>query len=139
MLGKNKGVCHSCRQCGHYLPSCPKKKRCPVCGEGFVKLMEVEKKSANRGRLFFCCTNNCGYFKWSDDVGEGSGDYDVGESSAISSGRNAAKDEIEDLSRIFKTLARISEEKDVEISVNVTIRKGKGTAEENNQGNEKTK
>ncbi|KAL2533590.1 Zinc finger protein [Abeliophyllum distichum] len=113
MLGKNKGVCHSCRPSGHYLPTCPKKKRCHVYGEGFVKWMEVEKKSANIGSLFFCCSSNCGYFKWSDDVGEASGDYEV---------------------------ARISEEEeDVEISVNVTIRKGKGTAEENNKGKDKTK
>ncbi|KAL2543985.1 uncharacterized protein Fot_13218 [Forsythia ovata] len=138
MLGKNKGICHGCRQPGHYLPSCPKKQRCPLCNTGFVKCMEVEKKSLNQGRLFFCCSSNCGYFKWSDDKQVNCA-YDVGEASGVSSGTNAAKNEVEDLSRILKLFARISEEEDVEISVNVTIRKGKGSAEVNNVEKGKTK
>ncbi|KAL2524179.1 Zinc finger protein [Abeliophyllum distichum] len=101
--------------------------------------MEVEKKSANIGMLFFFCSSNCGYFKWSNDIGESSGDYDVSESSGILSDRNTVKDEIEDLSLIFKILAPISEQEDVEISVNVTICKDKESAEENNTGKDKTK
>ncbi|KAL2533972.1 Zinc finger protein [Abeliophyllum distichum] len=132
MIGKNKGICHSCRRPGHYLSTCPKKERCPVCGNGFVKWMEVEKKSANIGRLFFCCSSNCGYFKWSDDNLNSA--YDVGESSGVASGSSTTKDEIEELSNIFKVFAQITERQDVEISVNVTIRKGKGRTEENNKG-----
>ncbi|KAL2552207.1 hypothetical protein Fot_05826 [Forsythia ovata] len=57
--------------------------------------MEVEKKSANIGRLFFCCSSNCRYFKWSDDNLNGA--YDVGESSGVASNSPTAKDEIEEL------------------------------------------
>ncbi|KAL2528890.1 Alpha-dioxygenase 2 [Forsythia ovata] len=49
--------------------------------------------------------------------------YDEGKSSGVSLDKSAAKYEIEDLSRIFKVFARISEEEDVEISLNITIRK----------------
>ncbi|KAL2459103.1 DNA-directed RNA polymerase 1B [Forsythia ovata] len=136
MIGKNKGICHSCRQPGHYLSTCPKKQRCPVCVNDFVKWMKVEKKSANIGRLFFCCSSNCGNFKWSDD--NLNSDYDVGESSSVASGSSTAKDEIEELSRIFKIFAQITERQDVEISVNVIIHKGKGSTDENNKGKDKT-
>ncbi|KAL2503947.1 Zinc finger protein [Abeliophyllum distichum] len=138
MVGKNNGIDHSCRGSGHYLSACPKKKRCPVCGEGFVKWLEVEKKSMNRGRLFFFCSSNCGYFKWSDN-NQSNCAYDVEESSGVSSVRPAAKDEIEELSCIFKIFARISEEEDVKISVNITIRKGKGSAEDKDNGKGKGK
>ncbi|KAL2527713.1 Zinc finger protein [Abeliophyllum distichum] len=98
--------------------------------------MEVEKKSVNIRRLFFCCSSNCGYFKWSDD--NLSGAYDVGESSGVASGRSRAKDEMEKLSRIFKIFARIFEQQDVDISVNVTIHKDKRSTEENNKRKDKT-
>ncbi|KAL2483032.1 uncharacterized protein Fot_44476 [Forsythia ovata] len=98
--------------------------------------MEVEKKSANIWRLFFCCSSNCGYFKLSDDNLNGA--YDVGESSGVASGSPTAKDKIKELSRIFKIFAHISERQDVEISINVIIRKGKSSAEDNNKGNDKT-
>ncbi|KAL2486568.1 Zinc finger protein [Abeliophyllum distichum] len=136
MTGKNKGICHSCRRPGHYLSECPNKQPCPVCENGFVKWMEVEKKSANIGRLFFCCSSNCGYFKWSDEKLNGA--YHVGESSGVGTGSPTAKAEIEELSRIFNIFAQITERQDVEISVNVTIRKGKGCMVENEKGKEKT-
>ncbi|KAL2517282.1 Zinc finger protein [Abeliophyllum distichum] len=138
MLGKNKRICHGSRRPEHYLQACPKNQRCPLCGEGFVKWMEVKKKSANLGRLLFCCSSNCGYFKWSND-NQSSCAYVVGESSGVSSGTSAVKHEVEDLSRILKIFARISEEEDVEISVNVAIRKGQGSAEVNNKEKGKTK
>ncbi|KAL2464904.1 Zinc finger protein [Abeliophyllum distichum] len=94
--------------------------------------MEVEKKFANIGRLFFCCSSNCGYFKWSDDNLNSA--YDVGQPSGIASGSSMEKDEIEELSSIFKIFAQITERQDVEISVNVTIHKCKGSTEENNKG-----
>ncbi|KAL2505019.1 Zinc finger protein [Abeliophyllum distichum] len=106
MTGKNKGICHSCRRPRHYLSACPNKQPCPVCENGFVKWMEVEKKSANIGRLFFCCSSNCGYFKWSDENLNGA--YDVGESSGVGAGSSTAKAEIEELSRIFKIFAQIT-------------------------------
>ncbi|KAL2461805.1 Zinc finger protein [Abeliophyllum distichum] len=97
--------------------------------------MEVEKTSANLGRLFFCCSSNCGYFKWSDENLNGA--YDVGESSGVDSGSPTAKDEIEELSRIFKIFAQITERQYVEISINVTIRKGKSCTEEKIKGKDK--
>ncbi|KAL2528820.1 Uncharacterized protein Fot_21421 [Forsythia ovata] len=62
--------------------------------------MEVEKNTVNKWRLFFFCSSNCGYFKWSE--GQSIGMYDEGKSSGVSLDKSAAKYEIEDLSRIFK-------------------------------------
>ncbi|OVA13766.1 zinc finger protein [Macleaya cordata] len=87
--------------------------------------MEVEKKSENIGRLFSCCTKNCGFFKWSD-----SSHHEESESSGAISDESVTEGAMDDLSRIFKNLARISEKEDVEISFQVTIRKGKGKADE---------
>ncbi|KAL2554760.1 hypothetical protein Fot_08379 [Forsythia ovata] len=53
------------------------------------------------------------------------GDYHVSESSGVATGSPTAKDEIKELSRIFNIFAQITERQDVEISVNVTIRKDK--------------
>lgn len=64
VVGKNRGICHSCRKPGHLLLDCPTKKQCPKCGERFKKCMEVEKKTSNKGWLFYCCTRYCGHFKW---------------------------------------------------------------------------
>ncbi|KAL2529788.1 titin-like protein [Forsythia ovata] len=51
-------------------------------------------------------------FKRASKANESSGDYDVGESSDdVSSSRNAAKDEIEDLLRVFKIFAQILNKK----------------------------
>ncbi|KAL2514263.1 Uncharacterized protein Fot_28234 [Forsythia ovata] len=52
--------------------------------------------------------------------GQSSGAYDEGEPSGISSAKFAAKDEIEYLSCIFKKFTQISEEEDVDISLNIT-------------------
>ncbi|KAL2518198.1 Zinc finger protein [Abeliophyllum distichum] len=131
MTGKNKGICHSCRQPGHYLLESPRKQRRPVCSEGFVKWMEVEKKMVNIGKLFFCCSSDCGFFKWSDVALKKEIVMYEGESSCICSAKSVPKDDVEDISCMFKSLARISEEKNVEISLNLTIHKGKTNTEEN--------
>ncbi|KAL2457157.1 Zinc finger protein [Abeliophyllum distichum] len=132
MIGKNKGICHSCRRQGYSLWECPNKHRCPVCGGDFVKWMEVEKIRVNLGRLFFCCTSNCGYFKWSDVSPIQKSVRYEGDSSGVSSAASVDDPvQTEDLSCIFKMFARISKEEDVEISLNVTIRKRKDIAEEN--------
>ena len=120
-MTKNYGICHSCKQSGHWLDDCPKKRRCPNCGQGFVRWLEVEKMSPNRGRLFFSCDNKCGYFKW--DEGESSGS----DKSSNSSDKSGNKVDTEDLARLLKMCAQISDEDDVEISLNITIRKGNGT------------
>ncbi|KAL2538630.1 uncharacterized protein Fot_20021 [Forsythia ovata] len=118
----------------------PEKQRCRVCREDFVKWMVVEKKTMNIWRLFFCCSSNCGYFKWSNVSpkkktvmyeDQSSGTYVESESSGVSLAKSEAKDDIEDLSRIFKFLARIFEEEYIEISLNITIHKKKGNAEDN--------
>ncbi|KAL2550658.1 uncharacterized protein Fot_12188 [Forsythia ovata] len=131
MIGKNKRICHSCRRPGHYLLECPRKQRCPVCSEGFVKWMEVEKKTVNIEKLFFCCSSDCGFFKWSDVAPKKEIVMYEGESSCICLAKSVHKDDVEDILRMFNSLARISEEKNVEISLNLTIRKGKTNAEEN--------
>ncbi|KAL2494622.1 Uncharacterized protein Fot_38379 [Forsythia ovata] len=88
VVGKKLGQIPTYKLSGHYLSECPKKQRCPACANGFVKWMEVEKKS-------------------SDDNLNGA--YDVGESSGVASGSPTAKDKIKELSRIFKIFAQISE------------------------------
>ncbi|KAL2489786.1 DNA-directed RNA polymerase 1B [Forsythia ovata] len=131
MIGKNKRICHSCRRLGHYLLECPRKQRCPVCIEGFVKWMEVEKKTVNIGKLFFYCNSDYRFFKWSNVAPKKKIVMYEGESSCICSAKFVPKDDVEDISRMFKSLARIFEEKKVEISLNLTIHKGKTNAEEN--------
>ena len=69
--------------------------------------------SPNRGRLFFSCDKKCGFFKW-----------DEGESSARDSDKSDSKVDTEDLARLLKMCAQISDEDGVEISLNITIRKG---------------
>lgn len=139
MTRKNKGICHSCRRPGHNLSRCPTKQHCPSCGQGFVKWMEVEKNTVNKGRMFFCCSVECGYFKWGDECpqkkpdtfGEqaSGGVYDEGESSGVVLAKSSATKEMkQDMAQVFKLLARIFEEEDVEISLNLTIHKGKGNA-----------
>ncbi|KAL2542059.1 Zinc finger protein [Abeliophyllum distichum] len=107
------------------------KQRCLVCGKGFVKWMEVEKKTVNIEKLFFCFNSNCGFFKWSDVAPKKEIVINEGDSSCIYLAKSAPKDDLEDFSRIFKILARISEEEYVEISLNLTIRKEKSNAKEN--------
>ena len=131
MTGKNSGICHSCRRPGHNLSECPTKRHCPSCGRGFVKWMEVDKNTVNKGRMFFCCSADCRYFKWTDECPENKtgGVYDEGESSGGASTKSSTTKEVEEeLARLVQRLACISEEKDVEISLNVTIRKGKGNS-----------
>ncbi|KAL2559459.1 Zinc finger protein [Forsythia ovata] len=88
--------------------------------------MEVEKKTVNLWRLFFCCSSNCGYFKWSNvSPLQKSVSYECDSSGVFSATFVDNPVQFEDLSRIFKIFARISEEEDVKISINVTIREGK--------------
>lgn len=64
---KNKGICRGCRKPWHYLLDCPTKEQFPVCGKGIGKCMKVERMTENLGKLFFCCSNNCRYFKWLEE------------------------------------------------------------------------
>ncbi|KAL2466408.1 DNA-directed RNA polymerase 1B [Abeliophyllum distichum] len=115
MGGPNDGVCYSCRDPLHWHKSCPKKQRCPKCGLGFVQWLKVGDKKPTRGKLFFNCSMaTCCYFKW-----------DEGESSTVRS--RTIEDEDDELSRILRSCARISNEEDVDLSVTrITIRKNKG-------------
>lgn len=66
MVGKNREICHSCRQPGHMSLECPKKRACPKCSDDFVKWMEVGKNTENIGKMFHFCTRDCRHFKWSN-------------------------------------------------------------------------
>jgi len=73
--------------------------------------------------LFFSCDNKCGFFKW--DEGESS--ERGSDKSGNSSDKLGSKVNTEDLVRLLKMCAQISDEDDMEISLNITIQKGNGT------------
>ncbi|CAA2972344.1 Hypothetical predicted protein [Olea europaea subsp. europaea] len=121
MRGRNFGVCHSCRSKAHYFEQCQLRHRYPSCDDGYRKCFEVERDIGNKDRLFFTCSNDCGYFDWVKVEASG------GESSSINDKVNEASDkDDEELPRLFDRLARISEKRGVEISLHMTFSKGKG-------------
>lgn len=65
------------------------------------------------------------------DEGQSSRVKDEYGSRCISSGKSQPEHPIEDLSSMFKHFPQIIEQKDVEIFLNITIRKRKGNMEEN--------
>ncbi|CAA2970829.1 Hypothetical predicted protein [Olea europaea subsp. europaea] len=132
MPGRNKDICHSCRLPRHMLPERPTKTRCRKCGLGFVKCMEVEKKIKNIGRLFKSCTRDCGYFKWIDD--QSSSQEPPLQYDSELSVKLKTKDSLEDSSSMLKTAVQLIEELQLEISINITIRKRKGAIEDNGKG-----
>ncbi|XP_022864850.1 uncharacterized protein LOC111384758 [Olea europaea var. sylvestris] len=113
-------------------------KKCPNSLQGIVKMMEVEKKTNNIGRIFLCCTKDCGYFDWNDGKslkkkplpfeGQSNNYCDGMQSSLVGTSPSKAKAPMDDL---LKSVAELKiEEEDVEISFNITIRKGKGKLED---------
>ncbi|KAL2543099.1 Uncharacterized protein Adt_04077 [Abeliophyllum distichum] len=94
----------------------------PTLQSGLCEMDGGGEEYCEQSEAIFCCSSKYGYFKWSE--GQSIGMYDEGESSGVSLDKSVAKDKIEDLSRIIKVFARISEEEDVEISLNITIRWG---------------
>lgn len=131
MKGRYAGICHSCRSNEHFFIECKRKRRCPWCAHGFQKCFEVERQTPNKGRLFNTCSSNCGFFEWVEQ-GESSG-----ESTTANVALNAvATEEVEDLSSMSNTLARISDERDLEINLNITFRKGKGSSKGNGKAKE---
>ncbi|KAL2553977.1 Uncharacterized protein Fot_07596 [Forsythia ovata] len=58
------------------------------------------------------------------------GGFIEGQSSSVGLDKSVGKEINEELTSMFKLLASISEEKDVEISLNLTIRKGQGKGKE---------
>ncbi|CAA2972512.1 Hypothetical predicted protein [Olea europaea subsp. europaea] len=100
----------------HYFEQCQLKRRCPSCDHGYQKCFEFEWNTGNKGRLFFTCSNDCGYFDWVKDEDLG------GESSSIWHAVNQALDKEEkELPRLFDGLVRISEKQDVDISLHMTF------------------
>lgn len=81
--------------------------------------MEVKTKTSNIGRLFLCCSRDCGHFEWKDE------EQSIAESSYVCSSNCEAKYPCQDLLCMFKTCAQITEEKDIEISFNIIMRKRK--------------
>lgn len=122
MTSKSRGICHYCRKARHMLSECPKKRRCPNCGTSFVKCMDVENNNEHEGLLLYCCTRNCKHFKWCKNFPDKKWQWhDDCESSGITNGGEP----VEDFSHMLKTLAKLTEEKDLEISLNINMRKGK--------------
>ncbi|KAL2531795.1 DNA-directed RNA polymerase 1B [Abeliophyllum distichum] len=130
MSGSNEGICFGCRKSGHLLGGLQAKTTMPTMWEReYVKWMQVVKVLKTKGRLFFCCSEDeCTYFKW--DNGQPSRGFVEGQSSSVGLDKPMGKEINEDLPSMFKLLASLSEEKDVEISLNLTIRKGQGKGHE---------
>ncbi|KAL2528750.1 hypothetical protein Fot_21351 [Forsythia ovata] len=64
------------------------------------------------------------------DNGQLSGEFVEGHSSDVALDKSVAKEINQDLPSMFKIFSSLSEEKDVEISLNLTIRKGQGKEHE---------
>ncbi|XP_022879830.1 uncharacterized protein LOC111397240 [Olea europaea var. sylvestris] len=129
MRGRNFGVCHGCRSNTHYFGQCQSKQQCPSCDHRYRKCFEVERDTSNKGRLFFTCSDDCGYFDWVKDEVFGE------ESSSVNCPVNHAPNkEDEELPTLFDGLARISEKRGVDISLKLTFSKGKDIAKCDKQG-----
>ncbi|KAL2468786.1 Uncharacterized protein Fot_50362 [Forsythia ovata] len=77
-----------------------------------------------QSRLLTRSEDECTYFKWDND--QPSGGFVEEQSSSVGLNKSVGKEINEDLPSMFKMLASLSEEKDVKISLNLTIRKGRG-------------
>lgn len=97
-------------------------------------MMEVEREMDNIGRMFMCCTLDCGYFQWRDvlsnknkvwfELGQPRDICDESETKGGCSRQTKATEPFQDLSQILQTVADLKiEEDDVEILFNLTIRK----------------
>ncbi|CAA2979171.1 Hypothetical predicted protein [Olea europaea subsp. europaea] len=92
-------------------------------------VLRSNEKPVTKVDCSFTCSNDCGYFDWVKDEDVG------GESSSIQHAVNQSPDkEDEELPRLFDGLARISEKRDVDISLHLTFSKGKGIANCNGKG-----
>lgn len=113
----NRNICHGCRNPGHWLPECPKKLKCPLYGTGYVTHMQVlNTSSVNYGRMFFGCSKReCKYFSW--EVGQSSGVQCDGGSAFDRSQKKEVKEEVEDLSRLLNTFAKVSNGTGVDITI----------------------
>lgn len=117
MPGKNFGLRHSCRENEHFFADC------------LVNCFEVKREMKNKEKLFNCCNTNCKYWEWVDE-GESS---DGSSTATVYLNNHAALEEVQQFSCIFQSLRRITEEQNINISLNVTIsmangKKGKGLA-----------
>ncbi|CAI9784825.1 unnamed protein product [Fraxinus pennsylvanica] len=132
MTRRNAGVCRSCRSKGHFFADFSNKRRCPWCKHGFVKCFEVERETENKGKLFNCCTAKCRYWEWVDKA-ESSGESS-NTVTANSDNSTLIEEELQQINRAFQSWCRVVEERDIEISINVTIRKGNGNVEVDRKG-----
>ncbi|XP_022876122.1 uncharacterized protein LOC111394498 [Olea europaea var. sylvestris] len=131
MARKNRGICHSCRSTDHLFADCPNKQVCTWCQHAFIKCFEVEKALKNKGKLFKCCEADCGYWKWLGD-GESSGNSST---SIVKATTPTMKEAIRDVSDMLESLLQLNDEQEVNISLNLTIHKGKASS----KGDEKRK
>ncbi|KAL2545982.1 Uncharacterized protein Fot_15215 [Forsythia ovata] len=94
-----------------------------------MHIFQVVKVLKTNGRLFFYCSEDeCTYFKW--NTSQLSGGFVEGQSSGVGLDKSIANEINEDLTSMFKMLASLLNEKDVEISLNPTICKGQGKGHE---------
>ncbi|KAL2479385.1 hypothetical protein Adt_32351 [Abeliophyllum distichum] len=101
----------------------------PTMWEGICKMDANSEGVKDQREAFFCCSEDeCTYFKW--DNGQPSRGFVEGQSSSVGLDKSIGKEINENLPSMFKLLASLSEEKDVEISLNLTIRKGQGKGHE---------
>lgn len=90
----------------------------------------MEKESSNKEKLFNGCGGKCGFWEW---VGEGEYNCELSIDSATST--NAATNEsVADVTSMFESSLCLNDEQEFKLSVKVTIRKNKATAEVDNKG-----
>ncbi|CAI9777487.1 unnamed protein product [Fraxinus pennsylvanica] len=126
MAGRNSGICHNCRGKGHYFDQCQSKHRCPDCKTGFQKCFEVEKETANKGKLFKCCNEKCCFWQWVEE----------GESSGTATAIPGAVEAVPEVEQLFQAALQLKDDEEIHISLNMkmTITKRKSTEEGNDKG-----
>ncbi|CAA2962386.1 Hypothetical predicted protein, partial [Olea europaea subsp. europaea] len=112
---------------GHFFADCPKKRLCPWCKRAFVKCFEVEKDTKSNDKLFNSCGAKCGFWEWAGE------DESSCESSDETLNTAAMTESVMDVTGMFESKLRLSDEQEINFFVNVTIRKNKASAEVDNK------
>jgi hypothetical protein len=127
MASKPKLPCDSCGDPTHPTVECPGRRPCPRCKAGYKEIRKVKKESINKGRLFYTCSDDCGYFSWVRRVGEGTSCFD-GASARASTNQHIGeegKDYVESvdartIAKLFEKAVKIAHEKGGGVEVKVS-------------------